>query len=157
MSAAVSPRDAVPLELPYYGASFATAFVRFWRKYAVFSGRASRSEYWWWVLFSAIVGIAIEALYVPSLLLRPRGGGFHLDAGIVVAAIVASIWGLATIVPTLALVWRRLHDANFSGAFWLFAFVPLVGWIVVLVLTLLPPNPAGVRFDRREPAVTPPR
>lgn len=149
MSAAGSERDVVPLDAPYYGASFAIAFGRFWRKYAVFSGRASRSEYWWWALFSAIVGIAIEALYIPSLLARPRGGGFHLDAGIVVAAIVASVWGLATIVPTLALLWRRLHDANFSGLFWLFSFVPLVGWIVVLVLTLLPSNAAGARFDRR--------
>ncbi|MGN6425395.1 MAG: DUF805 domain-containing protein [Leifsonia sp.] len=148
MSAPGSSREAVPLELPYYGAPFSAAFARFWRKYADFHGRASRSEYWWWVLFSGAVGIAIEAIYVPSLLARPRGGGFHLDAGIVVAAVLALAWGLATIVPTLALVWRRLHDANLSGAFWLLSFVPLVGWIAVLVLTLLPADPAGARFDR---------
>jgi uncharacterized membrane protein YhaH (DUF805 family) len=141
-------RGPVPLDEPYYGATFPIAFVRFWRKYATFTGRASRSEYWWWALVGLLVGVVLEAIYIPSLLLRPRGGGFHLDSGIVVAAVLGLILFVATIVPTLALAWRRLHDANLSGAFWFLGLIPMVGWIAVLVLMLQPSNPAGARFDR---------
>ena len=148
MSASTSAAREVPLDAPYYGATLGVAFVRFWRKYATFSGRASRSEYWWWVLVGLIVGIVLEAVYIPSLLLRPRGGGFHLDAGIILVAIVGALLFAATIVPTLALAWRRLHDANLSGGFWFLGLIPAVGWIIVLVLMLQPSNPARVRFDR---------
>ena len=45
-----APTATVPLDKPYYGCSFQEAFLRFWKKYTVFKGRASRSEFWWWVL-----------------------------------------------------------------------------------------------------------
>ena len=51
-----APTATVPLDKPYYGCSFQEAFLRFWKKYTVFKGRASRSEFWWWVL--AAFGIA---------------------------------------------------------------------------------------------------
>jgi len=56
------PYDAAPaqpsptaLDMPYYGIGFIDAIKRGFRKYATFSGRASRSEYWWWALFTFIV------------------------------------------------------------------------------------------------------
>jgi uncharacterized membrane protein YhaH (DUF805 family) len=143
--------DTVPLSAPYYGASLPIAFGRYWRKYATFSGRASRSEYWWWELIALIFGAIVMAIYIPSLIAAVSGhDGFRFNAGIIVVIVLAGLWTLATIVPTLALTWRRLHDVNLSGGFWFLGFIPSVGGLIVLVLTVLPSNPAGARFD--EPA-----
>ena len=58
------------------------------------------------------------------------------------------LWGLATFIPWLALSWRRLHDTNRSGGWWFIGWIPIVGWIILLVFLVQPPNPAGTRFDR---------
>jgi uncharacterized membrane protein YhaH (DUF805 family) len=145
------PDGSVPLSAPYYGASLPIAVGRFWRKYAIFSGRASRSEYWWWALIEFIIVAILLSVYIPSLLAARTGGaGLRINTGIIVVIIIGGIWGLATIVPTIALTWRRLHDANFSGLFWLLSFIPSVGGLIMLVLTLQPSKPEGARFD--EPA-----
>ena len=143
-------RTAVPLSQPYYGAPLGAAVQRFFKKYATFSGRASRSEFWWWILANAVIS------FVLSMLALITGGGGGVDAagnpvppsGLgMVFFIVLLLWGLATIVPHLALLARRLHDSNRSG-FWMFiAFVPLVGGIILLVFELLPADPRGARFD----------
>jgi len=66
-----------------------------------------------------------------------------------IAVVISILWGLAVLVPSLALGWRRLHDANLSGALWIIAiFVNIVG----LVFGLLPSNPEGARFDQPEGA-----
>ncbi len=62
--------------------------------------------------------------------------------------ILLVIWGLATLVPSLALTVRRLHDGNFSGWLLLLVLVPFLGALAVLVFTILPSNPAGQRFDQ---------
>jgi uncharacterized membrane protein YhaH (DUF805 family) len=167
--------EAVPLSKPVLGASPIDAFVRFWKKYATFSGRASRSEYWWWYLIGFVVNAILSGL---SRVDGPAGNIF---------SVLASVWGLAIVIPTLALLWRRLHDTNRSG---LWAFAPIVfsvagavllltgaftlssaapgqtgiasvaglqfviafvlfgiGAVITVILTLLPSNPAGERFD----------
>ncbi|MGH1548773.1 DUF805 domain-containing protein [Leifsonia poae] len=97
------------------------------------------------------------ALQVTFLVSAPPGGRIDgeggFDAGPLVAlpTMIALAWAFGTLVPGLALVWRRLHDADLSGAFFLLVLVPLVGGLTVLVLTLLPPNARGARFDRRPP------
>jgi Predicted membrane protein len=58
------------------------------------------------------------------------------------------VWVFATLVPHLALVWRRLHDANLAGPWYFLSFVPF-GWVVQLVLTALPSNPVGARSTGR--------
>jgi uncharacterized membrane protein YhaH (DUF805 family) len=135
---------SVPLSQPYYGASIGEAFRRFWSKYATFSGRASRSEYWWWALIAVIVTIVLEILGAAG---GASSNGSGPGAVAVIAAVFGIVWGLATIIPTLALLARRLHDANYSGWFMLLALIPFVGGIIVLVFSLLPSNPAGQRFD----------
>jgi uncharacterized membrane protein YhaH (DUF805 family) len=146
-SDSVRRRHPVPLDQPYYGASFPVAFTRFWRKYAVFGGRASRSEFWWWTLCGGGVAVVLLAIYIPSLLAARTRHGLHWDAGLTVTVILAAAWLIAGIVPSIALTWRRLHDANLSGAFWFLALIPSVGGLVVLVLTLLPSDERGARFD----------
>ena len=141
-------RDIVPLSAPYYGASLPVAVARFWCKYATFSGRASRSEFWWWELVALIFGGALLAIYIPSLLDGITGGaGIRINPGIIIAMVLGGIWFLATIVPSIALTWRRLHDANFEGLYWLLVLIPYVGGLIILGLTMLPSNPAGEKFD----------
>lgn len=123
-----------PLWAPYYGAPFPVAVKRFFTKYAVFSGRASRSEYWWWALVGFLISMVFSIIGYVS----------ESSAGTVLSA----VWLLGTFIPSLALTVRRLHDANFSGWMLLIALVPFAGVIALLVFTLLPANPAGQRFDR---------
>lgn len=52
----------VPIWAPYYGATILIAFKRFWRKYVVFTGRASRSEYWWWALVNVVIYIVLQII-----------------------------------------------------------------------------------------------
>lgn len=85
-------------------------------KYAVFSGRARRSEYWWFFLFNLVVS-AVAA---------------GIDAAIG-TPIIAIIVGLALLLPTLAVGARRLHDTGRTGWLLLLAIIPLIGAIVLIV------------------------
>jgi uncharacterized membrane protein YhaH (DUF805 family) len=142
--------SAVPLWAPYYGAPIGEAVRRFFKKYATFTGRASRSEYWWWALISGVVGIVLNII----VSVGGSAGATVNDSGatvpgpgMIVGVVLAVIWGLATIIPSLALVVRRLHDVNFSGWMILIGLVPFLGGLALLIFMLLPPKPEGQRFD----------
>lgn len=143
---------SAPLWLPLYGATFGDAVRRFFRKYSDFTGRASRSEFWWWWLFSVLIALVFEILL---LTLGTVGGVTNSDgtrslgpiAWILLVAYL--IWVVVIVVPSLALIWRRLHDANLAGPFFFLGFVPFVGGIILLVFYLLPSKPEGARFDRQ--------
>jgi uncharacterized membrane protein YhaH (DUF805 family) len=141
------PSASAPLGQPLYGASFGDAIRRFFKKYADFTGRASRSEFWWWYLFAIIIG-AVYGILLGTLGTIGNGGRGLGPIGWVLV-VLYSLWGLAILVPSLALIWRRLHDANLAGPFFFLGFIPVVGWIIVLVFYLLPSKPEGARFDRR--------
>lgn len=144
------PAGAVPLWAPYYGAPIGEAAQRFFKKYATFTGRASRSEYWWWTLIAGVVSIVLN-------IITSVGGaaGATTDAagttvpgpGALVGIILLAVWGLAVIVPSLALIVRRLHDVNFSGWMILIGLVPFLGALALLVFMILPSKPEGQRFD----------
>ncbi|HEU0182722.1 MAG TPA: DUF805 domain-containing protein, partial [Agromyces mariniharenae] len=135
---------------PLYGATFVQAVSRFFRKYATFSGRASRSEFWWAYLVYAAVYLAI---YIPAAGAAESSVTVTADGQIAYGAGYWTMWGigavawLATIVPFLALVWRRLHDTNRPGWYYLIGIVPF-GVIFVIVFLALRTNPDGERFDR---------
>ncbi|MGU3410022.1 DUF805 domain-containing protein [Microbacterium sp. M1A1_1b] len=150
------PGGEPPLWAPWYGISLPKAVKRFFTKYARFDGRASRSEYWWWVLANAIVLIVLYVILLAvifstgSTSTTTTATGVQASAGstsplIAIPIILFGLWWLGTLVPSLALGWRRLHDANLPGALWLIALV--VG-IVGIVFALLPSNPEGQRFDQ---------
>jgi uncharacterized membrane protein YhaH (DUF805 family) len=138
-----------PLDQPYYGAPIGAAAKRFFKKYATFSGRASRSEYWWWTLFNVIISVVLNIL---SLALGGMGvgqfGTESLPAGAAAINVVGGLWAIATFIPTLALAWRRLHDTSRSGAWYLLILIPLVGTIILIVWFAGPSKPEGQRFDR---------
>jgi uncharacterized membrane protein YhaH (DUF805 family) len=85
--------------------------------YVNFSDRACRSEYWCWVLFVIIGQLASGVI----------------DSWIVGAYILEGIFFLATILPTLSVGVRRLHDLDRSGWWVLLDLIPLVGWIILLI------------------------
>jgi len=136
------------LSQPLYGASFGEAIKRFFKKYATFSGRASRSEYWWYALFNAVV---ITILYIWMMVsfagsLDPVTGELTGTSFMFPYALMG-LYSLATLVPNIALLVRRLHDGGFSGLLALLVLVPVLGAIAVLVFALLPSKPEGARFD----------
>ncbi len=97
--------------------TFTQAITNGFSNYVNFTGRASRSEFWYWVLFAFLVGIAADAVdYV-------MGSDNNL---------IGELWGLATLLPNLAVGARRLHDTNRSG-FWQLLLLTLVGFFVLLV------------------------
>ncbi|MFF1876173.1 DUF805 domain-containing protein, partial [Kitasatospora herbaricolor] len=117
---------STPLWAPYYAAPLIQSVRRFWRKYARFDGRASRSEYWWWALVSFLVGVVLEliGLFTGAFgAVTSPDGSSTPGPGFVIFVILAGIWGLGMIVPHLALTWRRLHDANLAGPFFFLGFV----------------------------------
>src|SRR5260221_12206236 len=99
--------------------TFASAIVICLNQYVKFSGRAPRSEYWYFVLFTVIVSIV--ANIIDAVIFGVAQGVF---------SVIAS---LALFLPGLAVWVRRLHDTDRSGWWWLLALVPIIGWIIVLV------------------------
>jgi uncharacterized membrane protein YhaH (DUF805 family) len=149
----MSPPSSPSLAHPLYGASFGQAIARFFRKYGTFSGRASRSEYWWWQLATTLVylllGIVTVVIGLATGEFNADGDVFYLSPAFNVGIALVAVWALVTLIPQIAVTVRRLHDANLSGWLVLLRLLPSVGDIVVLVLTVLPSHPAGARFDKR--------
>ncbi len=114
-------------------------------RYAQFSGRASRSEFWWFQLFVVIVLIPSNVL---GFIASYTGSS---TLALISTGVGALVW-LAIIVPMIAVTVRRLHDTDRSGWWYLLMLVPIVG-LVVLVFLLLPGTPGNNRFDAAVPHV----
>lgn len=158
------PRD---LSRPLYGATPVQAVTRFFRSYARFSGRASRSEYWWAFLAYALTTTLSWMLLIGSLIAQnaltfpPRAASESFDEtaaamGIVVlfAFVFALLVSAGFLVPMLSVAWRRFQDAGYPGPLALISLsgiVPYIGWVgqvVVLAFMATPSQVTGRRFDR---------
>lgn len=93
--------------------SFKDCYIKFWKNYTNFSGRARRSEYWYAVLANVLVSLVSMIPYV--------------------GPVIGSLYTIAILVPTLALMVRRLHDLGKDWYYIFFALIPLVGQIIMLV------------------------
>jgi uncharacterized membrane protein YhaH (DUF805 family) len=146
-----APPSAVPaLDQPHYGIGPIAAVARFYRKYATFSGRASRSEYWWIALVFFVVYLVLGLATFGAGLATGRerfDGTTEPGIGALPFALLLVVISLASIVPNIALAVRRLHDCNFSGLLYLITFVPYLGGLALVVLAALPSNPLGARYD----------
>lgn len=121
------------------------------KNYAIFSGRARRSEYWYFALFNlifAIVAMMLDKAFATSFTIQTTAGPINLFYGYVYI-----IYALFVLLPSLAILVRRLHDVGKSGWFVLITLIPLVGsiWILVLLCTDSVPgknqygfNPKGI-------------
>lgn len=135
--AAHPPRPAVGI---------VAAVKQYFMNYANFYGRANRSEFWWVFLALVVVSLIIQTIGYAlgdvttvggqvSATMHPLFAGLH------------GILTLATLIPSIAIAVRRMHDTGRSGWWNLIFFVPFVGWIIWIVLLAGQSKPEGVRFD----------
>lgn len=103
--------------------SFADAVRSCLTQYVGFSGRARRSEYWWFVLFSFLVSVVAAILDA----ILGTGGDFGRTG------LIGGLASLALLLPSLAAAVRRLHDTSRSGWWILIGLIPIIGWIVLIV------------------------
>jgi uncharacterized membrane protein YhaH (DUF805 family) len=111
-------------------------FVEALKKYAVFSGRSRRKEYWFFVLFVVIISIVLN-------IIDGLFGAYDRSMG---AGLLSTIFSLAILIPSIAVSVRRLHDIDRTGWWVLIALVPLVGWIVLLVFHVQDSTPGTNRY-----------
>ena len=143
------------------------------RKYATFTGRARRSEFWFFYLFNYIISIALSlvgtivtvgiifAKVLPVAMAGAVTDEFIMETGmtapatmLVIYAIV-SLYSLAAFLPGLAVTWRRLHDIGKSGAHYFLGLIPLVGPIILLVWLCRDSQPGDNRFGPNPKAPQP--
>ncbi len=100
------------------------------KKYAVFNGRARRTEYWMFALFNLIIAFVLG---IVEVILGSPG-------------VVGILYTLAVIIPSIAVSVRRLHDTERSGWCLLISFVPLIGAIVLLVFMVQDSKPGQNQY-----------
>ena len=111
------------------------AYKSFFKGYVDFTGRSTRSEYWWIWLTNMILLVPFYSAYF-KVLANPRNEAALVALGGI--AIIYMIFGLALILPMLALTVRRLRDAGFHWALIFIIFIPMVGPLALLVLLAMP-------------------
>ena len=112
--------------------------------YATFSGRARRSEYWFFYLFNLIAVFVF--MIVASIIGAIFGGGKGAAGGLAVGYVLYILYGLAAFIPSVAVAVRRLHDTNRSGWNLLWCLLPFVGGIVVLVFMVMDSTPGENQY-----------
>ncbi|HHL21687.1 MAG TPA: DUF805 domain-containing protein [Aliiroseovarius sp.] len=123
--------------------NFTTAIKTCFNKYATFSGRAPRSEYWWFILFTWVAMMLLS--FVDSVMFGTVTVGPGTFMAYSDTAYFSGTFALATVVPTLAVAVRRLHDTDRSGWWILIGLIPLIGAIVLIVFFAT----EGTRGDNR--------
>ena len=128
------------------------AYKNFFKGYVDFTGRSTRSEYWWIWLTNILLLIPLYSAYFNAIFSEGEEGAFLALGGL---AIVYMIFGLALILPMLALTVRRLRDAGFHWALIFVHFIPVVGGIALLVLLAMPTKEVEiVTIDRSKEVET---
>ena len=106
------------------------------KKYACFSGRARRQEFWLFVLFDIIASFVVGCI-----------GGFLAGAtGVTAFAYLGLIYFLAVLLPRFCVFVRRMHDIGKSGWWWLIALIPFIGWIILVVFCCLDSQPGDNKY-----------
>jgi uncharacterized membrane protein YhaH (DUF805 family) len=106
-------------------------------KYADFDGRAGLPDLWWWLLFVTLVASALNLFAVV-----PIGDGN-------LGSLLSGLWGIAVLLPTLAVGMRRLRDAGHGWGYLLFLLVPIGGLVILAVLWSQPAVAASTQLDAR--------
>ena len=114
------------------------------KKYAVFSGRARRKEYWMFFLFNLLISIALT-------IVDRTTGTLNAAAGM---GLLSGLYTLAVLIPSLAVGVRRLHDTGKSGWWLLLLLVPLLGVIVILIFMVTDSEAGENRFGPNPKAAT---
>ena len=104
---------------------FSEAVQSGFNNYANFSGRSSRSAYWYWVLFNFVLSIAANII----------------DYAVIGFGVLAAVVGLGLLLPSIAVGMRRLHDIGKSGWNFLWGLIPFFGALYLLYLAVQPSSP----------------
>lgn len=120
-------------------------------KYADFNGRASRSEFWWYYLAYMVVVFTLYLLAVIPTAAMSASDPYatesqELPAFAVVAMLLLFAVVVGFLLPTIAVVVRRLHDTDRSGFYYFMSFIPFVGGIIMLVFLAGSGTPGPNRF-----------
>jgi uncharacterized membrane protein YhaH (DUF805 family) len=111
--------------------TFGQAVKTCFSKYVTFSGRAARSEFWWWALFVFVTNMVLSWIDIALFGTTEVAPGSF--SGSTDTPILSGIFGLAVLLPGLAVAVRRLHDRDKSGWWILIWLIPIVGWIILIV------------------------
>jgi len=112
------------------------------KRFADFSGRSRRKEYWMWTLFVVIVEVV---LYTWAISAAVSAGG-QMGAGVGLPFILLMLFALAVFIPGLAVTVRRLHDQEKSGLLFLLVLIPLVGPIILIVFMCTEGTPGPNKY-----------
>jgi uncharacterized membrane protein YhaH (DUF805 family) len=110
-------------------------YIEAWKNYANFQGRSQRAAYWYFVLFNLIANLVLG--FIDGIAGLSAGGG---------VGVLSGLYSLAVVIPSIAVGARRLHDTDRSGWWLLLAFIPIVGWIVLLIWAVQDSQPGANRF-----------
>ena len=110
------------------------------KKYVVFSGRARRSEYWYFALFNFLIALVLSVI---GITISIASGNFST---MIIAYTISWIYGLAVLLPGLGVAIRRLHDIGKSGWMIFINLIPLIGAIWFLVLMCLDSDPSDNEY-----------
>ncbi|GHA51883.1 DUF805 domain-containing protein [Photobacterium aphoticum] len=112
------------------------------KQYAVFKGRASRPEYWYFVLCNIIISVVLAI--VNHILGNPGGG----EGG----GVLGFVYSLMVLLPSLAVATRRLHDTGRTGWWLLIGLIPLIGFLVLVYFFVQPTEPEANQYGDMPPA-----
>jgi uncharacterized membrane protein YhaH (DUF805 family) len=112
-------------------------YLKVLKKYAVFSGRARRKEYWYFALFNFIIGFVLSLPQILLPLLAPSLSPLPFLPLLLGFSVLSFVYSLAVLIPSIAVTVRRLHDTGRSG-WWIFiGLIPFVGVIILFVYMVL--------------------
>jgi len=106
------------------------------KKYAIFSGRSRRKEYWYFFLFNLIIHFIL-------IIIDTLSGTYNQEAGM---GLLSTIYFFAVLLPGIAVSVRRLHDTNRRGWWILLSLIPIIGAIVLLIFMVQDSTPGENRF-----------
>jgi uncharacterized membrane protein YhaH (DUF805 family) len=111
-------------------------YISVLKKYAVFTGRARRKEYWFFILFNIIASFILGFIDAMT-------GTFSAEAGL---GLLGGIYTLAVVIPSIAVSIRRLHDIGKSGWWFLLVLIPIIGPIALLVFFVFDSEPSENQY-----------
>ena len=111
-------------------------YIEALKKYGVFHGRAGRKEFWYFLLVNIIISIVLTAI-------DQKTGNFNAATQ---RGLFASIYGLAVLIPGIAVSVRRFHDTGRSGWYWFWWLLPVIGWIINFVISAFASDPGDNKY-----------
>ena len=119
-----------------FGQAVSTCF----QKYVTFSGRARRSEFWWWQLFVILLGAIAN--------IGDSVFGLHYTNSSSAAQVgwLGTVVALALVLPSIAVLFRRLHDTGRSGWWWLLSWICCIGYVLLWIFCLTDSTPGTNQY-----------